>query len=239
MKSPHPFYRPLLIVGLLLALAAVCLSFGCGDNEPQQRAAFIALLEKNILAKSGIRYAKLTEEQRKQIGPAYAEQYDLLPALHDDKEFENYFSKIFSDVQKGLRPGPSEETLPLVKAGRETLEEAGAFIQKKQQALQAKRKSFSQPEDLKAVYDKAFDQMIDTPLNAVQEAFGYTRDALAASAALHEYILQNPGSAAFSGRMLTMHDPAHEKKLQELLEDMNKKAQKTQEGVKKLNSAIR
>ena len=117
------------------------------------------------------------------------------------------------EVQNVLKCGPSEQSLPVVTKSLEMLEEARNYIKQKQQELQGKREAFSQPEDLKAVYDKAFGKMVTTPLDAVQEAFADTMEALAASAALHNYILEHPGAGKFSGMILNIQDRPHGKKL--------------------------
>ena len=232
----HPGYRALLVTLLFAACFALG---GCGEDEPKQRATFIELLEKNIMAKPGIRYTELTDAQKKEIGSTYVGQYELLATLHKDKTFDSKFSSMFSNMQKGLRPGPTGDMLPIVKSTRASMSEAEAFTESKLEELQTQKNALKQPDDLKVVYDKAFAKMVLAPLAAVVEVFQLATEALDASAALHEYLEQNPGAGEFSGNVLSPKKPEHEKKLRELLTEMNEKAQKVQEASKKLNSLIR
>lgn len=224
----------------LMLLAACCLLGGCGENEQEQRTAFMGLLEKNVMGKSGMRYTPLSDEQKKQLGSAYTEQYELLGSLHQDKELEEKFSAFQSAMMRGLTSsGTPEEKLGVIKQARASMDEAKALISGRLDDRTNKRNAFSQPEDLKALYDKAFAKVIGTPLTTMIEVFDLTSEALDAAAALNQYIVDNPGAADFSGGMLKIKEAKHEAKLKELLNDMNKKANAAQESARKLVSLVR
>ena len=63
-----------LHIGLVLIAVALC---GCGDDEANQRKAFIEFLQTRIVAKPGIHVPHLTAEETAAFGP-YAKHYAVI-----------------------------------------------------------------------------------------------------------------------------------------------------------------
>lgn len=230
---------PVLFFALLLILQGLLLS-GCGDNEPEQRAAFINALEKNVLSRPGIRIAQLTEEQKKNMGAKYVEQFAMLNALDEDIELSKAFDAP-QEVAKTLAQGNSDPTRAK-KALEDTKSALAGVIPVIKGALEkytAKRDSLSQPEDLKNQYTKAFNKCVITPLESVSEMLDGCMETLDAGLALNEYILANPGSASYKGNMVQIESQEHQGAIEGLFNDYREKGQKLMKTVNKIQSMLR
>src|SRR5476649_1305504 len=56
---------------------------GCFDNEPEQRRAFIAFLQKRIIDKPGLHIPILSEKETADLG-SYAGQYRIMNGFHHE-----------------------------------------------------------------------------------------------------------------------------------------------------------
>src|SRR5271167_2846482 len=70
--------RPVRVFGAAIFAAALAFSLaGCGDDEPTQRAAFIAFLNERIVNKPGVHLPVPTDDEVKSFGP-YAAQFNVI-----------------------------------------------------------------------------------------------------------------------------------------------------------------
>jgi hypothetical protein len=168
---------------LLLALSAAA----CGDNEPEQRKAFIAFLQTRIVDKPGVHVAKPTEEEIKAFGP-YAAHYAVMLDFLTDSDL-SAMNKKLNDALPTLRSAQDlvDHRVEVRAAGEKLGGVLNAMDAKFAETKKA-REALKQPDDLKAVYDAAFDKVINKPVQGFHEVTPIAQEITAAAARLGDYI---------------------------------------------------
>src|SRR5712675_2272534 len=80
---------------VLLALGAAA----CGDNEPEQRKAFIEFLQTRIVDKPGVHVPRLTDGEKKSVGP-YVDHFAVITAFTDNPEMVAVGAKMQNVTQR-------------------------------------------------------------------------------------------------------------------------------------------
>ncbi|MDW9426346.1 DUF3053 family protein, partial [Yersinia enterocolitica] len=151
----------------LLALLVVFQLTACGDKEPEQRKAFIDYLQNTVM-RSGMKLPTLSEDQKQKFGP-YVSDYAILVT------FSQQLSK---SVDASLTPAIAQINEIRVAQDylnkRDALQQsAGALNLLVQQIRTAKTQADSavaalkQPDDLKVVFNKVFDNVVTQPTNVL------------------------------------------------------------------------
>lgn len=150
-----------------LALLVVFQLTACGDKEPEQRKAFIDYLQNTVM-RSGMKLPTLSEDQKQKFGP-YVSDYAILVT------FSQQLSK---SVDASLTPAMAQINEIRVAQDyinkRDALQQsAGAMNLLVQQIRTAKAQADSaqaalkQSDDLKAVFNKAFENIVTQPANVL------------------------------------------------------------------------
>ncbi len=150
-----------------LALLVVFQLTACGDKEPEQRKAFIDYLQNTVM-RSGVKLPTLSEDQKQKFGP-YVSDYAILVT------FSQQLSK---SVDASLSPAIAQINEIRVAQDylnkRDALQQsAGALNLLVQQIRTAKTQAdaavaaLKQPDDLKVVFNKAFDSIVTQPTNVL------------------------------------------------------------------------
>ncbi|PIJ48282.1 hypothetical protein BL250_14970 [Erwinia sp. OLTSP20] len=150
------------LLSLLLLASALILS-GCGDKTADQRKAFIDFLQNTIM-RSGERIPALSEDQKQKFGP-YVTDYAIL---------YGFAQQVSRAKQDGIQPVVAELTAIRLPQDyithRDSLRQAsGALGVLSQQLQSAKSQADSskaglkQPDDLKPLYEKAYNQIVTQP----------------------------------------------------------------------------
>lgn len=223
---------------LLVALNCAALAlFACTEagREPEQREAFIKILQRNVLAKRGIRFPLLTEEEKNAIGP-YVPHYELLNALSEDEGLLLSLADLPS-LQKDLMTcaDPIEKKQLILKA-EQTLEGIKERLIGAYKKARKSKDLLVQPEDLKLVYDEAFLKVVHAPTDLLVEIIEKSLEASESALALNDYILTHPDAARYSGSRVLIRKPEAEIYIRELLDDYRKKSEKALHTVRELNS---
>ncbi len=196
-----------LAVFLLLCAFALPLA-GCGDKEPEQRAAFIGILENNIVGKPGLSVAALSAEEQKKIGD-YAKHYQVLAdfhaAMNRDVGPELTAVTKMMDIKSLNQAVENRETL--VKA-RKTAGEIKKKVTDQLAKTDAARAALKQPDDLKAVYNKAYEKSVSRPAGAFVAAFDKVDDLLGAATSLVDFIKAHQDGLSVSGQTVQVRDAA-------------------------------
>lgn len=159
---------------MCIVFAAMLAGFSWGNNDADQRKAFIAFLQ-DINNRPGIHFLVPTASDEKAFGP-YLQHYTII--LDFDKDMKAPMDDFLAQVIKlGFGPNPSQRTLEQMAAAPTDLTAAKDAVDKMEQVIEARlakvtadRAALKQPDDLKAVYDKTFDKLVVAPTLAVENS---------------------------------------------------------------------
>jgi len=151
----------------VLALLVVMQLTACGDKEPEQRKAFIDYIQNTVM-RSGAKIPTLSEDQKQKFGN-YAGDYAILVG------FSQQLSK---SLDASLTPALDQinqiRTAQDYMSKRDTLQQSvgalnllGQQIQSAKSQADTARTTLKQPDDLKAVYNQAYDKIVTGPANAL------------------------------------------------------------------------
>lgn len=230
MKS---LFRPFLVLvaALPLMLAA------CGDKEPEQRAAFTQFLQTRIVDKPGVRVPKLTEEENKSFGD-YAAHYAIITDFNAGMDAS--VKPLSGILQKGQVRSVNDivtrrEDLKSVRAG---LNDMNAALKEHRAKADAAHAQLKQPEDLKAVYDKAYEKTITLPADTFGDVLPQINATYDVTLKIADYVEANKSKIEISGNSVTVTDPAVQAELNKLLQEMNAQAKNVQQAQTRLQAVI-
>jgi len=211
---------------------------GCGDSEPTQRKAFIEFLQTRIVAKTGVHVPKLTEQETAAFGP-YAAHYGVIA------EFNAGLDEVVSKpMQRAL--GVAPRSLDQLVARRPEIAEIKAGMAAIRSALdrqlataEAARAVLKQPEDLKPVYDAAYDRDVTQPAKAFAEIFPDVDDAIGAILAFADFLDQNRDKVRIEGATIRVSDMTVQARVQVLIDGMRAKQQAIQKAQQRLQEVVR
>ena len=216
----HPLFRLLALVWLAVALLTGC------SQEPKQRAAFITFLQTRILDRPGATIPLLGKEDKAQLGEDYASQYAVIQAFHEA------LNDSVSKPARALLSKGSFHSVGDIMKRREDLKTMQDGVQQLRKALDenlakadATHAAMKQPEDLKAVFDKAYTKTVTVPANAFKDTFPAIDAMFASVGKVVAYIDAHRNQIKVSGAMLEVSDPKLQAELQALLHDLNSKGQ--------------
>lgn len=161
-KTCSRWLAPFLAVLMALSLS------GCFDKEGDQRKAFINFLQNTVM-RSGERLPMLTADQKKQFGP-FVSDYAVL---------YGYAQQVNQAMDAGVKPvidSVNNIRVPQdYMTQREALRQANGALGVLNQQLQnarmqadSARGTLKQNDELKAVFNKAWDKVVVQPHNALQ-----------------------------------------------------------------------
>ena len=217
---------------LSLALSA------CGPSEPDQRKAFIAFLQTEVLPRPGARVPQPNAEKQKTFGD-YAGHYAVITRFH-----ERMNASVATPMQQAMSNGvprsiaevvSRKADLAAVRAGfgkmRTALDEAVA-------ATDAERAALKQPDDLRAVYASVYDKLVVQPVSVFRDIFPPTDEAFAAILAMAELVEGNRQAIKLNGSQLEVTNPALRAKVQAALEAMASKQRAMTEAQQKMRRVL-
>ena len=223
-----------------LALLAMALALGaCGNKEAEQRAAFITFLQTRILDKPGVRVPKPTDEEKASFGD-YAQQYAVITDFTAgmDQSISQPMSAI---IAKGsLRSiGDVVTRRNDVQTAREALIAVRGALDGQLAKAEAARAGCKQPDDVQAVFDKAYERTVSTPASTVKEVFPAVDAVFGQALEIADYIQQNSGKIEISGSSIQVRDPAVQARLNEMLQRLNSQSAAINAAQRKLQTVLR
>lgn len=179
------FNRRAAFGAALIVLAAGLTA--CGDSEPDQRKAFIGFLQTRIIDKSGVHIARPTDEEKKSFGP-YAAHYAVILGFIDDVDMVANSKKIDDALPKMRSAQDLIDKRADVRLAAEKMGDSMKEMDAKIAATRKARDGLKQPDDLRAVYDAAFDKIVTKPAEGFRETTPLAQQIAIAAANFGDYM---------------------------------------------------
>jgi hypothetical protein len=221
-----------------LLLLAVGLS-ACGDKEPEQRKAFIAFLQMRIVDKPGVHVPTLTDDEVSAFGP-YVAHFNVIRGFTNNPEMES-IAKRMQQVTQSVSLNSIQDLINNRAALRSVKDDLGKMTVAMNSALantMKERDGLKQPDDLRPVYDKAFEKDVLAPVRGFNEAVPLVVDIAEASLKLADYIEANRGKVTIQGRNVGGNDPKTAREVDNLVKNLSSKAPKFQDAQRRLRVII-
>jgi len=215
---------------LLVAFTAGC------DDEASQRKAFIDYLQARIIDKPGLHVPNPTEAETKSFGP-YAQNYQIILDFNDGLS-RSVAAPMEAAMQRGAIRSLDEIASRRADfvAVRDGIGQLHAALDKALAAADAAHTALKQPDDLKAVFDKAYDRTVTVPAKTFDEIFPAMDLALGNVMALSDFLVQHKGQVNLRGSMVEISDPGLKPQLQKLLDAINESQQAVSLAKQKMNA---
>ena len=224
---------PFLFAGLALLALSAC------SNEAGERKAFIEFLQMRIVDQPGLRVPKLTDEEQKSLGRSAA-QYAVIG------DFNDSMGKAFNEASPAIQTMASLSTPQALVQGQARIGEARAALAKVKGQLgdqlsktQADRAKLEQPDDLKTVFQAAYEKTVVKPSELMLKVLDQTDGILAEAQDFSAFLKANEASVTFNGPLVEVNSPALLEELNAHLGALNDKRQKLMELQSELNAMVR
>lgn len=219
-----------LAVGLALA--------GCGSKEPEQRAAFIQFLQTRVLDRPGVRVPKPTDEQKKPFGD-YAQHYAVIA------DFNESMNQSVGQPMEAVIAKGSPRSIGDIVARRDDIRTAREGVQQMRTALDANlakadaaHAALKQPEDLKAVFDKAYEKTVTLPAATFREVFPALDAVLGGAVRIGDYIEAHRAQIQIAGNGITVSDAKVQAELNAMLQELNGHSNAINAAQRKLRTVV-
>lgn len=172
-----------LLRACLLGLATASMLFlvACVNKEPQERVAFIQLLQGRMNSASLMPIGILSEPEKEAVG-GYADAYEVISGFQQTMAQAAESMRDVLDVETIRSVAEIVERRARFEAARETLAEQAAKLQQAQAKADKARAALVLPADLAPVYDGVYDEAVTAPaaelLDAASSMDAVARDAL-------------------------------------------------------------
>ncbi len=222
-------------IGMLALFALVA----CGDNEPTQRKAFIEFLQTRIVAKPGLHVPKLTEEEAATFGD-YAKHYGVIA------DFNTALDRAVSTPLQHAMEAGAPRSLGEVVTRRHEIAAVGAGLAAIRGALDqqlaiadAAHAALKQPDDLKPVYDAAYERDVTMPAKAMVEIFPAVDETMKAILAFADFMAEHHDAIKIQGSMIETSDAALRPPLAAMVDALRAKSDAIRKAQQRLNAVIR
>lgn len=202
-----------LAIGLALA--------GCGSKEPEQRAAFIRFLQTRVLDRPGVRVPKPTDEQKKPFGD-YAQHYAVIA------DFNESMNQSVGQPMEAVIAKGSPRSIGDIVARRDDIRTAREGVKQMRTALDANlakadaaHTALKQPDDLKAVFDKAYEKTVTLPASTFREVFPALDAVLGGAVRIGDYVEAHRAQIQVTGNAITVTDAKVQAELNAMLQELN------------------
>jgi Protein of unknown function (DUF3053) len=192
----------------------------CGGSEEEQRKAFIQFLQTRIVDKPGIAIPQPTAEEKIAFG-RYAADYDVILNFANSADPATAYRKFnYSlprmDTASNMLARRAENRL----AGRRIRAVLKNCYDRAAEAQEA-RAGLKLPDDLKSVYNAAFEKVITTPVEGLKKIAPIAQKLAKAAADLGDYLYIHPDKVLANGNNFQIADTATHDSLVALTDELN------------------
>jgi hypothetical protein len=177
--------RRVASIAVLVALAAGLVA--CGDSEVDQRKAFIAFLQTRILDKPGVHIPRPNDDDIKSFGP-YAAHYAVIVEFVSNSDLAAMGKKLNDSLPKLSSARDLIDRRAEIRAAGKQIGEVFNDADRKLAETTKAHEALKQPDDLKVVYDKAFDKVITKPMQGFHDTVPLALEIVTAAADLGDYM---------------------------------------------------
>jgi soluble cytochrome b562 len=204
-------------LGLLMSALTAC-----GDSEADQRKAFIDFLQTRIVNKSGVHVPKPTAEDTRSFG-AYAVHYDVITDFTSNPEMIGIGKNIEAVISKVSVSSVREfvDHRAEFKSVVGEMDKIRELMNRELAKANAARAALKQPDDLKAVYDKAFEKVITAPAAGFAEVLPLVDKIATASLKLGDYIDAHRDKVVMDGKSVGAKDAQTQKDISALIKEVS------------------
>jgi hypothetical protein len=185
---------------LLMMIFAVS---GCGDKEPAQRKAFMDFLQSRILDKQVLAVPQLSEAEKKQFGD-YSKDYAIITGFHHqmNTELDSSLVPVFAGMN-GVNSVNAlvEQRDDLKKMADSSQNWKEKIITLRTQA-DTQHAALKQPDDLKKVYDQAYEKTVVKPSEITEQVFELLPQVLNLIVAKADFIKSQGKDVTITGNRL-------------------------------------
>lgn len=207
------------------------------DSEPAQRKAFIEFLQTRIVGKPGVHVPKPAAEQAATFGP-YAKHFEVITEFHTglDQVVTKPLQRALEAAPRSLdQLGPRRREIAEIRGGMASIR---AALDKQLATADAAHAALKQPDDLKPVYDTAYDRVVTQPAKAFAEIFPDVDEATKAILTLAEFLDRHSDKIKINGSMLQVADPSLQPQLQSLINALRAKQEAMQKAQQRLRNIV-
>lgn len=164
-----------------LAMASMLFMTACVNKEPQERVAFIQLLQSRVTSDALLPLAALTKAEKEAVGD-YDDAYGVMTDFQQEMAKSAGALRDVLAVETLRSVGEIVERKAAFEAARKTLADSAGKLQDARAKADKARASLTLPEDLAPVYDGVYDEAVTAPaaevLDAAAAMDAVARDAL-------------------------------------------------------------
>ena len=211
----------------------------CGNKEAEQRKAFTTFLQTRVLDKPGLRVPVPNEEEKASFGD-YAKHYAVITDFNEgmNKSVSQPMTQIMA--KGALR---SIADLPArrddLKAAKDGLTALRTALDQQTAMADAAHAQLKQPDDLKQVYDKAFDKTVTAPSTTFKEVFPALDNVFDSALAIGDFMEKNKSKIQVSGSSVAVTDPAVQAELNKMLQQLNGQSAAINAAQQKMQAVVR
>lgn len=226
-------FRPHWLLTLTLPLVLIA----CGSSEPDQRATFKQFLQTRIVDKPGVHVPHPTADESKAFGE-YAAQYTVITDFTSEmdagvKPLDGLVQKMAIHSLNDVMTHRDD-----LKTVQSALSDMGQQLKQSQAKADSAHAQLKQPEDLKAVYDQAYDRVVSVPATTFLEVLPQVNSTLDSIKKLGDYVDAHKAQIVVNGSQIQVQDPKVLAELNTQLQGLNSQAKIAQQAQSRLQSVM-
>lgn len=224
---------PRLLAFVVIAATATA----CFDSEPEQRKAFITFLQTRIIDRPGVRIPKVSDDDAKALGP-YVAHFNVIKDFTNDPVLTATAEKMHSGLPRLTSIQSVVDNRDKLRKTKVELGDLLNTMNQKYAETLKERDALKQPDDLKAVYDKAFNKTVTVPANAFREAVPLAQNIIDAAANVGDYVAGHPDTVKINGGQFQPMNAKTQAELAALVNALTAQGAKFNEAQRKVRAAV-